>query len=210
MRYHGSYCGPTWSDSEFQESVCGMSTAQSSFDQTCKDHDCAYYNQEDLTAADLKFAAENLFSVDSIRPIAGFGVGVQGMTRALDSVLPTFSLFPRMTKRLRSTNGNGKKATQNPGAQARRGGQRKLAGSPATDSRGTMVSRGVPVSIGTTVTTSRPIVKSVSGGIVVTGREFAGAVYSFASTSAFSAAASVPVAPAFFLCWSHGEFVALV
>lgn len=61
--YKGSFCGPYWSDGEYQTSVAGKATAQSEFDATCKEHDRAYANSKgphSLDKADDKFVNSNL------------------------------------------------------------------------------------------------------------------------------------------------------
>lgn len=58
----GGYCGPWWSDYQFQGSVAGYGPARSHFDQTCKDHDAAYARaktDEDFRRADEKFYQSN-------------------------------------------------------------------------------------------------------------------------------------------------------
>lgn len=58
----GGYCGPWWSDYQFQGSVAGYGPARSHFDQTCKDHDAAYARaktDEDYRKADERFYQQN-------------------------------------------------------------------------------------------------------------------------------------------------------
>lgn len=40
---HGNYCGWTWSNGKFQDSVCGDKPPTDAFDRTCKRHDCCLF-----------------------------------------------------------------------------------------------------------------------------------------------------------------------
>jgi len=80
-RYHGYYCGPGWSDGKYQKSKCGYSTATDAFDQTCKDHDCAYHKGKNLKKADYKFYKQNI-GKGFKRKAAAIAVGIQGATRS--------------------------------------------------------------------------------------------------------------------------------
>lgn len=44
---HGNYCGWTWSNGEYQPSVCGDKPSVDAFDSTCKEHDCCLYKAGD-------------------------------------------------------------------------------------------------------------------------------------------------------------------
>lgn len=57
---HGLYCGPGWSDGDYQSSVCGYATAVDEFDQTCKEHDCAYAKYGPHAEADHAFHDSNV------------------------------------------------------------------------------------------------------------------------------------------------------
>jgi hypothetical protein len=85
MRYHGNYCGPGWSDGKYQDSVVGLLEPIDEFDETCKVHDAAYASNDDLRTADLKFAKDNIMSLNPKRVAAGLMVGAQGIFRANDS-----------------------------------------------------------------------------------------------------------------------------
>lgn len=210
MRYHGNYCGPNWSDGKIQESICGFTPPIDLLDQSCKDHDCSYFLGNDKTVADFTFAADNLGFVAPKRLIAGVGVGIQGVARAVDRVQSTYKLYPTMSKRLRGTNAfkkaqntNGK---QNPrlrggGGNASQEGLVRVA--PSNSDR-SMVSRGAPVAIGTTVMSTKPRVRATPGGVVAIGRDFGGNVYS-ASATTYNCAASLPVNPAFFIAGVIGN-----
>lgn len=100
--YHGQYCGPGWSDGEYQSSVCGETPPIDEFDQSCQVHDCAYYLGGDLTAADLSFAKQNIFK-GTARTVAGVLVGAQGIMRAMTNM---------KTKNLRGANGGKQQKTK--------------------------------------------------------------------------------------------------
>jgi hypothetical protein len=80
MTRHGAWCGSGWSDSKAQDSVAGYSTAHDALDQTCKEHDLAYWEKQELKAADEAFAKANV-GKGLKRTIYGLGVGVQGKMR---------------------------------------------------------------------------------------------------------------------------------
>lgn len=96
MRYHGNYCGPNWSAGKHQPSVVSDVEAIDEFDETCKVHDAAYYYDDDLESADYNFAAENLFSLNPKRVLAGALVGIQGVSRTIDRL--TNTKLPRMNQ----------------------------------------------------------------------------------------------------------------
>lgn len=57
FRFRGTdWCGPGWSDGKWQSNRCGFATARSRFDQACKEHDCAIYNDGSTARADSDFA----------------------------------------------------------------------------------------------------------------------------------------------------------
>jgi predicted secreted protein len=58
ITFFGNYCGPYWSDGQFQTSVVGSKPALSELDQLCKEHDKSYALNEDLDLADDRFIEE--------------------------------------------------------------------------------------------------------------------------------------------------------
>nr|WPR18244.1 MAG: capsid protein [Crogonang virus 49] len=83
-----SWCGPYWSDGQFQESIRGYAPASSEFDETCRQHDFTYADNGDRRSADLLFARENI-GRGFVRTAAGLAVGLQGVLRSVDKRIPT-------------------------------------------------------------------------------------------------------------------------
>lgn len=83
-----SWCGPYWSNGQFQESRRGTAPAHSEFDETCRQHDFSYADQGDLRSADLLFARQNI-GRGFTRTVAGLAVGLQGVLRSVDKRNPT-------------------------------------------------------------------------------------------------------------------------
>lgn len=80
--YHGNYCGPGWSAGKAQPSVAGAAgTAIDEFDESCRLHDLVYAKHGPITKADIKFAIDNLSSMEPKRMVAGAVVGMQGLVR---------------------------------------------------------------------------------------------------------------------------------
>ncbi|AXH76391.1 MAG: putative capsid protein [Kajamanuvirus moutis] len=77
IRYHGNYCGPGWSDGAYHDSVCGYAPAIDEFDQTCKEHDCAYFKYGPHSEADHTFFRANV-GKGIKRTLAGLAVVSHG------------------------------------------------------------------------------------------------------------------------------------
>jgi len=78
-----NYCGEGWSEGKYQESVDGILPATGPFDETCKQHDAAYFHAKDAYdrgEADIQFLLGNL-SLNPIRLTAGLGVYVVNRVR---------------------------------------------------------------------------------------------------------------------------------
>ena len=74
---HGNYCGHTWSNGRFQDSVCGDLPPVDAFDLSCKGHDCCLYKAGDdpsaQTVCNEEFFREN-FGQGTIRSAAALAV----------------------------------------------------------------------------------------------------------------------------------------
>jgi len=85
-RYHGNYCGPGWSDGQYQDSVVGTAPPIDEFDETCRVHDAAYataLNAHDRTTADDIFIRSNL-GQDLSRTVAAVAVATNRVPRWFD------------------------------------------------------------------------------------------------------------------------------
>lgn len=84
LAYHGKYCGPGWSAGRYQGSVVSNVLPVDEFDASCRAHDADYATPgTDLATADLRFAAENIQSLNPKRLAAGVAVGAQGALRLM-------------------------------------------------------------------------------------------------------------------------------
>jgi len=84
FRWHGNYCGPGWSDGKYQVSVAnGKIKPIDKLDAACRDHDTAYANNQDLTAADFKLAKEAWKAGGWKGYFTALGISLQGATRKL-------------------------------------------------------------------------------------------------------------------------------
>jgi len=83
---YGNFCGPYWSDGQFQSSVEPTLPAIDSLDETCREHDAVYARKGDLRAADIKFFRQN-FGKGIIATAMAVPVGIQGVLRASDKNL---------------------------------------------------------------------------------------------------------------------------
>lgn len=77
---YGNYCGPWWSNGQWQTSVDGDLPAIDEFDETCKVHDFEYFSNNDLREADLNFYRSNI-GKSFTRSVAAIAVGAQGYLR---------------------------------------------------------------------------------------------------------------------------------
>jgi len=85
FKYHrGGWCGPGYSDGKYQKSVRGYYTAVDEFDQTCKEHDGAYYDRRGIKAADYEFFRKNI-GKGVKRSAAAIAIGTQGLLRKNDA-----------------------------------------------------------------------------------------------------------------------------
>jgi len=119
MRYHGKYCGPSWSAGQHQPSVDSSLPPDDDFDAHCKVHDAAYANNHNLEEADWKFAADNLAGPKLKQHVAGLVVGGQAVIRSIDRISRTITkLTPMNTQRLRGTATQPKRSQANTGGHA--------------------------------------------------------------------------------------------
>lgn len=220
--YHGNYCGPGWSNGQYQASVVGDKPPTDSFDATCKIHDAVYAEGGDLEAADYDFARSNISLVHPKRAFAGLLVGAQGVFR-------TIGLLPRVGDYQKSTTLNNIEHEQNMtktkyAKSFEKALQNSVDSVNATElarlnkeiSRleAQLVAKNIkkpglrnpfkpmtvspaPVSLGTTVTASTPTTRTIKNGVNLTGREFVCAVFE-ADHSNWQAASIAPVHPAFY------------
>lgn len=226
IAYHGNYCGPGWSAGAYQKSVVSDVSAVDAFDQTCKEHDAAYALGEDLLEADWKFARANLTSANPKAMLAGLAVGAQGLGRAayrvafgshdiqdeedttvdkrrfctIDQVPMTRKnkvaplsppLSKKQEKNLRKVIAETKLLNDIAIKPNLRQKSRYMGLKPS------IKIAEAPVSIGTTVTASKPITKTTPTGVLVRGREFLCSVFESINPS-FQLGALAPIHPAFY------------
>lgn len=95
--YEGDWCGPGWSDGEWQDSVVGFATARSELDQACKDHDCAIARGDSKDEANREFV-QSAWSMGYSGMIAALAVNFAGPTDHIP--------FELTNKGAHSVNGN--------------------------------------------------------------------------------------------------------
>lgn len=194
--YHGNYCGPGWSAGKYQPSVVSDVAAVDEFDLSCKNHDAAYAVGADRTSADLDFAYHNITSMDAKRVVAGVLVGMQGFGRL---VIPGFdkpdnSLSNSLpnTPNLANTNYlfqmKQSKQSRSSAPTARKSKQQQ---------RPTTSINTAPVSIGTTLRATKPIISQQRSGICVRNREFLCSVFE-SNNSNWYLGAAAPLNPAYY------------
>lgn len=119
FRYHGSFCGPGWSDGQYKADAAGFATPVSYFDACCKDHDRAIGNGDDRFTADLEFARCALRAgrvIESIAvPVYGLLAGKHKMVKNKNTPKPpTFGkqkvlMIAPPTNKKNANNGNDSK-----------------------------------------------------------------------------------------------------
>lgn len=95
FKYDGNYCGPGWSNAQYQDSVAaGTVPPVTPLDALCKAHDEAYGQNRNRATADLQFgtsAIAGLLTPQSLpqairQGAAGIAVGLQGVARTLNFI----------------------------------------------------------------------------------------------------------------------------
>lgn len=178
MRYHGNYCGPNWSAGKYQQSVDSDVPALDEFDETCKEHDRAYALGMPLRRADLKFAYENLSSMNPKRMLAGMLVGAQGLMRPVDSLSTHITNTETIMAKPKPNKFNKAKSAASSTPTMRRG----APGGNNTTKAGNDITRAAPVAMSTRRTGAAPIMRSRSNGVSITHRTFLGPVIPAASS----------------------------
>jgi len=224
LAFHGNYCGPGWSAGKYQTSVVSDVAAVDEFDFTCKQHDAAYALGTDLLSADLNFARQNittgLFGSPK-RLVAGVAVGVQGLARAV-GILPSSDTVPlnpvstppptmprHRAGALATRMSNLPVIVEKPAKQKH--AKIKTMESKLNKLPSVRISTA-PVSIGTTIQSSKPTTRLTAQGVVVTHREFLCSVYESNNTN-WQLSACAPLNPAYYaggvmgnFCRSFGRF----
>lgn len=190
MRYHGNYCGPNWSAGKHQPSVDSDVPALDEFDETCKEHDRAYALGMPLRQADLKFAYENLSSLNPKRMLAGVLVGAQGLMRPVDSLSTHITKTETIMAKTKPSKFNKAKSAATSTPTMRRG----APGGNNTTRAGNDITRAAPVALSTRRTGVAPIMRSRNNGVSITHRTFLGPI---TSSSLAYAVTSYPANPGF-------------
>jgi hypothetical protein len=197
--YHGNWCGPGWSNGSKQESVRGYAPAIDEFDETCRQHDFAYADRDDLRSADMLFARENL-GYGFKRSLAAVGVGLQGTFRPFDKHNPGVYQAEEEEKEMvnapkRMLRGSmpGKKS---PLGQKTPMGQKTPKGQTGDRSNGITTS-APPTSIGSTIRAVRPVMSRTLNEGRLVGRDFIGTVEGN-GVSTFGLGKSALLSPAYF------------
>lgn len=183
---YGHYCGPYWSDSKLQTSVCGSTPPIDILDRSCQLHDCDYFNSnspEDLIKADNDFLIRNRsipsYSSSLFSTLVGAQLSYRQMVKNSSSPTP----------RLRGAATNAAPRTLRTRPRRNRAPRRQADMPTAITS--------VAAAYGTTISGGPPGIKrSANGGMQVTGSDCIGLVTS-ANFSDFFISSVVPLHPAF-------------
>jgi hypothetical protein len=189
IRYHGNWCGPGWSNGEYQPSVKGHAPPIDEFDATCQDHDNAYADGMDVNLADDRFYDANIGNGVK-RSVAALLVKAQRLTRPS----PNKTIVEMSRMRGAKVRPMSKPLMPAPPKTASKGPRRPQ---PAANRLAGIKTTLAPVSIGTTIQSSIPRRTQSRDGCRVTGREFMGPVYE-ANSANWQMAALCPLHPAFF------------
>jgi hypothetical protein len=196
---YGNFCGPYWSDGQWQESVIPTLPAKDELDATCRVHDEVYARGGDLLDADRTFFRSN-FGKGVLRTAFAIPVGIQSVLRASE-ILPqsrnrestlttnqkTQSHNTNMAKQMRTTKNRG--TPPNPTKSAPRA-QKKESG--------LLMSRSFPpTSIGTTIRMGQSTVQRTTDSARLTGKDFVGTVEGN-GIGAFGIGKSALLSPAYF------------
>jgi len=180
MYYHGNYCGPGWSDGEYQSSVVGSKPAIDEFDETCRLHDAAYALGMNLNDADDEFVESN-FGHGAKRSLAAAAVALQRRLRANDSFNNppnSQTIMPKMNK-----------------ATLKKGNLRG-SNQPSNAQKQSTLST-VPAAYGYTLRMQKPSVVRRGNTATIVGSDYAGTVQ-VANSGNYQPAASVFINPAYF------------
>jgi hypothetical protein len=186
FRYHGNYCGPGWSDAQWQDSVAGTTPPLDEFDVTCQDHDRALYYGGDTRAINKEFVERNR-GKGLFRRVAGELVSFLGPK---DSPVDFNRTMPNSTK----TNLRSQKSKTTPVLSIPK------TRPPPKASAGThLVPVSAPAVIGAKITSGRnSIIKQLKDGVHVSTRVCLGKLTSTVSSSLPIVSGMVTISPVSF------------
>lgn len=164
-KYHGNWCGPGWSDGQWQNSVKGFAPAIDEFDETCRQHDFALSGGNSDYAADDTFVRSNL------------GKGTKRTVAALAVRARMLTTNYKNNKNINNKNSAFQKSTSDMVKNLR--GQAPKSKNQPKQRNGNDSTRAAPVAIATKRTSSAPKIKTTAGGIVVSHRSFLAPVTNF-------------------------------
>lgn len=178
-----NWCGPYWSDGQFQTSRRGHSPALNDFDETCREHDFTYADKGDLRSADLLFASKNI-GRGFIRTGAGLAVGLQGLFRSVDKRIPTkIQIQEEMIKQNNKTNLRG---------------ESKPRTIPTRKVDMNIRRAGAPVAIGSIIRQQKPKLIRQKDGASLHGTDFLGTVEGL-GVADFGIGKAALLSPAYFV-----------
>lgn len=184
---YGNYCGPYWSNGAFQSSVNPTVDPMDELDAICMEHDRIYFLRGDLLAADREFVG-SAYGNSWLGALFAIPVGLQYMVRATDKLLTYQNTTQTMVKvippKMKNTPTVSKK-------------EQKLKKNKVPPGMSTTVSTP-PVSYGTMIKATNPIITRTLTDARVVGRDFIGTVEG-QGVSTFGLGKSALLSPAFFL-----------
>lgn len=187
MRYHGNYCGPSWSDGKQQLSVAaGDQPAIDDFDKTCEIHDKNYALNTNLYEADNSFYMSN-YGMGTKRSLAALAVKANSVLREyVPNNLPSQVTGPRSFNMVK----NAKQPTKLRGA--------KVAPTKRTVTKNSQQLSTVPASYGFSLRMQEPRVQRTGKNTVIVGSDYATSVATSISTGTYAPSGSILLNPSFF------------
>ncbi len=172
---YGRFCGPYWSDAQWQQSVIPSVDPIDELDAVCAEHDEAYATGGDLLAADLRFA-QKAYGLGWRGALFAHAVGLQAKFRAFDSAMAK-------SQKLRGAPTPTPKPTQTSKSKPKMPKQTMQLVTP-------------PVAFGSTMTKAKADIVRTKDTVRVRGNDFAAQV-DVNSTSLWGMSKSALLSPAF-------------
>jgi len=184
---YGNYCGPYWSNGAIQSSVNPIVDPVDELDAICMEHDRIYFLEGDLLNADREFV-RLAYGNSWLGALFAVPVGLQYLVRATDKLLTYHNTTQTMVKVIPPKN----KSTPTVSKK-----EKKMKKSTIPPGMSTTTSTP-PVSYGTMIKATNPVITRSLTDARVVGRDFIGTVEG-QGVSTFGLGKSALLSPAYFL-----------
>jgi len=185
---YGNYCGPYWSNGAIQASVNPTVDPMNELDAICMEHDRIYFLEGDLQDADREFV-RSAYGNSWLGALFAVPVGLQYLVRATDKLLTYQNTTQTMVKVIPPKN-----AKNTPTVSKKEKKMKKMS-MPAGMSTTTSTP---PVSYGTMIKATNPVVTRSLTDARIVGRDFIGTVEG-QGVNTFGLGKSALLSPAYFL-----------